>query len=239
MGQAVARGGHNLRTPSSPYTFIKEDMNGTNPKFDLRDAAGVKWKVKLGQEARPETAATRFLWAMGYAANEDYLLEDLRVENMPARLGQHWIAPGGWLHGVRLKRADEKKIGTWQWRRNPFTGTRRPWNGLRVLMALINNWDLKDTNNGIYRDGDHQIYMVTDLGASFGASGANWALRKAKGNLESYARSRFIRRVMYTAVDFYEPARPCWLYLVHPRDFSSTRPNVGLAGTSRAPTSVG
>src|SRR3954447_24880071 len=45
------------------FTFVEEDSGGTNPKFDVTDSAGVKWKAKLGAEARPETVATRFVWA--------------------------------------------------------------------------------------------------------------------------------------------------------------------------------
>ena len=48
-------------------------------------------------------------------------------------------------HGARLKRDpdDLKKLGIWQWKNNPLQGTRE-FNGLRTLMAVINNWDLKD-----------------------------------------------------------------------------------------------
>ena len=52
--------------PQGPYTFIKEDLDGSNPKFVVKDSNGVKWKVKLGLEARPETVATRLVWAVGY-----------------------------------------------------------------------------------------------------------------------------------------------------------------------------
>src|SRR5258707_2128099 len=45
--------------PHADYTFIKEDMNGTSSKFYARDSNGIEWLVKLGVEARPETAATR------------------------------------------------------------------------------------------------------------------------------------------------------------------------------------
>jgi hypothetical protein len=43
-------------------------------------------------------------------------------------------------------------------------------------MALMNNWDLKDDNNAVYlekhKDGlSEQIYLVSDLGASFGTTG--------------------------------------------------------------------
>src|SRR5215469_4309646 len=69
--------------PHTTYTFIKEDLDGTNPKFDVRDENDVKWKVKLGAEARPEVVASRLVWAVGYYADEDYFVPDLRVENMP------------------------------------------------------------------------------------------------------------------------------------------------------------
>src|SRR5579862_1259528 len=209
------------RQPHGPFTFEKEDLDGTNPKFVVRDADGMKWKVKLGVEARPETVATRLVWAVGYAANEDYFLPDLRVKNMPPRLhrGQKLISPDGSMHNVRLKREDEKKIGEWKWRRDPFTGTRE-WNGLRVMMAVLNNWDLKDENNSIYRDAEaERVYMVSDLGASFGTPAASWPLSKAKGNLDSYRRSPFIRRETSTTVDFSVAGRPKYVYLVHPRNY--------------------
>jgi hypothetical protein len=79
-------GGHS-RAPHGVFTFIKEDLDGTNPKFSVKDQDGVKWKVKLGEEAQPETVATRFLWAMGYFADEDYYLPELQVRDMPSRLG--------------------------------------------------------------------------------------------------------------------------------------------------------
>ena len=92
--------------PRGTFTFEKEDLNGTNPKFDVRDQDGVKWKVKLGEEARPETVASRFVWSVGYFADEDYFLPDFKVEGMPAHLhrGGNLIAPDGSMHNVRLKR---------------------------------------------------------------------------------------------------------------------------------------
>src|SRR5689334_12824532 len=49
--------------PKAPYRFEKEDLGGTNPKFDVTDANGVRWGVKLGPEAESETAASRLVWA--------------------------------------------------------------------------------------------------------------------------------------------------------------------------------
>src|ERR1700730_16745420 len=42
--------------PAGTFTFVKEDKEGTSPKFDIVDGQGVHWKAKLGEEARSETA---------------------------------------------------------------------------------------------------------------------------------------------------------------------------------------
>lgn len=210
--------------PRGTFVFVKEDLDGTNPKFVVRDQDGVKWKVKLGLEARPETAASRIVWAAGYFANEDYFVADLQVSGMPPRLhrGQKLISPDGSVHNVRLKREenDEKKIGEWKWRYDPFTGTRE-LNGLRVLMALINNWDLKDVNNAVYSVGAERVYMVSDLGASFGSAGRAWPRGKAKSNLDSYRHSKFIRKFKVNSVDLQGPARPMLIYVVNPKEYIS------------------
>jgi hypothetical protein len=203
--------------PHTVYTFEKEDLDGTSPKFVARDENGVRWKVKMGVEARPETVAARLIWAVGYSSNEDYFLPEIRVENMPAHLhrGQNFVGPPGTVHDVRLKRylEGEKKVGLWRWRDNPFVATKE-LNGLRVMMALVNNWDLKDDNNAIYRekdsgssDGTETVYMVSDLGASFGTTGLNWTQKISKGNLQSFSHSKFISKVTPQDVDFKVPSR--------------------------------
>jgi hypothetical protein len=216
--------GGKKHAPNGTFTFVKEDLNGTNPKFDVVDGDGVKWKVKLGIEARPETVVSRIVWAVGYSTNEDYFMRDLRVDGMPAHLrrGQKLVDSDGSMHNVRLKRESkgEKKIGTWQWRDDPFLGSRE-LSGLKVLMALVNNWDLKDENNAIYQDGSERVFMVSDLGASFGSAGRAWPKQKAKDNFDSYSRSKFIRRETPEFVDFQVPARPQWEYLVNPREYLS------------------
>jgi hypothetical protein len=199
--------------PNGTFTFVKEDLDGTNPKFVVRDQDGIKWKVKLGIEAQPETVASRIVWAVGYYANEDYFVSDLRVKEMPSHLhrGQNLIAPDGSVRNVRLKREDEKKIGEWQWKHDPFNGTRE-LNGLKVVMALINNWDLKNENNAIYQEDDEQIYLVSDLGASFGTTGRGWPAHRGKGDLSSYTRSKFIRKTTVDTVDFETPSAPSFMY---------------------------
>ena len=203
--------------PRGTMTFLEEDFKGTNPKFEVRDQEATKWTVKLGVEVRPETAAVRLLWAAGYFTPEDYFVSTLEVENMPAHLkrGQDLVGPGGVIKNVRLKRhpKGKKKIGTWRWKHNPFIGTRE-FNGLRVMMALMNNWDLKDENNAIYEGPDppRKIYLVSDLGSTFGTTGRSWTHAISKGNLKSYSHSRFISKTTPQFVDFSTPSRPALIY---------------------------
>jgi hypothetical protein len=196
--------------PHPPFTFVKEDAKGSNPKFEVQDAEGEKWKVKLGVEARPETAATRLLWAVGYFTDQDYFLPELKVENLPTlKRGQEFVKPGGIIVGARLKRHPKhtEKNGVWHWGNNPFTGTRE-LNGLRVMMSLVNNWDLKDENNAVYLDketGNH-LYLVDDVGASFGTMGYRLGSGRGKGDLGAYKHSKFISHIHKDSVDFGTPA---------------------------------
>src|SRR5262249_53662864 len=135
--------------PKGTLTFVEEDMEATSPKFVVKDEAGVKWKVKLGPEAQPEIVATRLLWAAGYFVDEGYYRPQIKVENLTRlRRGREFVSVGGIVNGARLERdpKGDKKIGDWDWFDNPFTGTKE-LNGLRIMMALINNWDLKKENN--------------------------------------------------------------------------------------------
>ena len=206
--------------PHGPFTFVKEDLEGSNPKFTVRDRDGVKWKVKLGLEAQPETVASRIVWAAGYFADEDYFVPGLPVTGLPVlQRGQEFADLTGSVHNARLKREQSRhKVGTWQWRADPFFGTRE-WNGLRIMMALINNWDLKDENNAILQEGRDRIYMISDLGASFGSAGRAWPYEKGKGDLETYSRSRFIRRITPAFVNFETPARPQYEFVVNPKEY--------------------
>src|SRR5215831_16628248 len=145
--------GSEERMPKAPFTFIAEDMNGSNPKFDVRDANDIKWKVKLGVEAQPETAVSHLLWAIGYFTDEDYYVPEFTVGGMKKlHRGNDMISKDGSIHGARFKRDNkgEKRSEEWKWDNNPFVGTKE-FQGLKVAMILFNNWDIKDINNKIIR----------------------------------------------------------------------------------------
>jgi len=210
--------------PKGPFKFVKEDLNGTNPKFVITGGDGVKWKVKLGEEAHPETVASRLVWAAGYFADEEYFLPGFQVEGIPSSLrrGAKFIEANGIVHDARLKRylKGEEKSGTWQWKANPFSGTRE-FNGLRIMMALINNWDLKDVNNTVYVYEGKRIYLVSDLGASFGTTGRSVTRAESKGNLDAYKDSKFISKVGDEGVNFSVPSRPAMIHVFEAPEFKS------------------
>ena len=201
--------------PKAPYTFLDESKSGTNPKFDVNDANDKKWRVKLGEEAMPEVVASRLLWAMGYFANDDYLLPEATVANLKLRRGGDQVR-NGTVTRARFARkpGGEKKIGIWQWKDNPFVGTRE-FNGLRVMMAVLNNWDLKDVNNAVYSDSKtgQQLFLVSDVGATFGSNGLEFSKERAKGNIDSFKDSKFVTKVTATTVSFGTPSSPTGVLL--------------------------
>ena len=197
------------------FTFVKEDMHATSPKFDVVDGHGVHWKVKLGEERSSETAATRFLWAAGYFVDEDYYLAKLKVRHMrKLHRGQNFVSADGTVRRARLERTskDVKKVGDWDWFKNPFLG-QRELNGLRVMMSLVNNWDLDQKNNSIDAMGGERRYVVSDVGASFGNTGN--MLTRSKSAPKDYAESTFIENPTSPLVDFVLHSRPFFLSVIN------------------------
>lgn len=201
--------------PNGKFTFVKEDARGTSPKFEVRDDHGVLWKVKLGQEPQSETAATRLLWAAGYFVDEDYYLAEFKVTSMPKlNRGGKFVSADGTVHRARLERKSKEteEVGTWDWFANPLPG-RRELNGLRVMMSLVNNWDLSTVNNSIYQIGGERRYVVTDLGATLGKTGNNFT--RSKSSPKDYALSKFIQKSNSEFVDFVMHSRPFFLSVIN------------------------
>jgi hypothetical protein len=74
-------------------------------------------------------------------------------------------------------------------------------------MVMVNNWDLKTSNNTVYdvqAEGDdpRSVYVVKDLGASFGKS--SWPFfGSTRNDLDGFTRERFIDRVDGNRVMFH------------------------------------
>jgi len=221
------QGGERHSPHRTIFSFVKEDLSGTNPKFIVTDQSGVKWKIKLGAEAKPEVAASRLVCAVGYFTPEDYYLPELQVTGMPTQLhrGKQFVSAEGTMRAARLQRMEisDDKSGNWAWKGSAFDGSRE-LNGLRVLMALINNWDLKDVNNKILEKTIHdsidspkqEVYVVSDLGASFGPTGIVLGKSRSRGNLAAYRFSKFVTKVTPSYVDFATPSRATWLEAFNP-----------------------
>jgi hypothetical protein len=202
--------------PRAPFTFLGERKHDSNPKFDARDADGHKWRVKLGAEARPEVAASRLLWAVGYYTDDDYVLPSATIPNLHLHHTAHSVQDGDVVIDALFRRKphSEKRIAAWAWKQNPFLGTRE-FNGLRVMMALLNSWDLKTENNAVYSgpESDRQFFLVTDIGASFGTNSVRIKNANGKGNAKQYAKSKFITHTTATTVSFATPAPATTLLL--------------------------
>jgi hypothetical protein len=170
--------------PRPPFRFIREDGRGTSPKVLVRDVRGALWEVKFGKEVKTEVFATRFASALGYYSDVTHYVARGRIlrAHRLKRAAKH-IDERGWFRSARFEYRDPSvrflKDGAWTWRNNPFIGTRQ-FNGMKVLVMLLSNWDNKDasdrsSNVGIVerRRGQQteRIYYVMDWGGSMGKWG--------------------------------------------------------------------
>jgi hypothetical protein len=184
-------GGESMRPDLRRITFLKEEKGGYSKKYRVRDGSGRKWVAKIGKEAQSETSAVRLLWGVGYLTEVNYLV--LRV-TIPGK---------GTFTNVRFEaRPDNwKRVGEWNWKQNPFVSPPE-YQGLKVMMALINNWDLKDSNNVLIEvpgnRGTELRYVISDLGATFGHASTTplfWRITRSRNNPKNYAKSDFLEKV--------------------------------------------
>ena len=178
-------GGAAMRPDLRRITFIKEEKGGYSKKYRVRDGAGREWVVKIGKEAQSETSAVRLLYGLGYLTEINYLVPRVTI-------------PGkGTFSNVRFEARNLKRAGEWKWKKNPFVGTPE-LQGLKIMMAMINNWDLKDSNNVILKDGNELRYAISDLGATFGHASTTplfWRFTRSRNNPANYAKSNFFEKV--------------------------------------------
>ena len=177
-------------------TFVSDQKGGFSTKYRIKDAAGREWVTKIGDEAQSETAAVRLLSALGYKTETVYLLPNLTI-------------PGkGSFTNVRIEARPEnvKRMDRWQWDKNPFRGTRE-LQGLKILMAFLNNWDMKSDNNVVLKTDDQLQYVISDLGVSFGKTGNNglpvfWRLGRSRNVPPEFAESEFVKELEKGEIKF-------------------------------------
>jgi hypothetical protein len=185
-------GSRRAEAPSTDdvYTVLRLDKTGYSRGYDVRGADGREWAVKVGDEVQSEIVLSRIFWALGYYQPQTFYLTGWQLagewekEGEPARF--------------RLK-SDHESDGEWAWLENPFTGT-RPLQGLVAISLVLNNWDLKTSNNRVYRlRGDNaepaKRYVVQDLGASLGKPRGLPHYRGTRNDIEDYEDLTLIRRV--------------------------------------------
>lgn len=199
-------GGDEKKPDLSNVTFVKDGTTGYSVKWDVRDGAGKKWVVKLGNEARPETAANRLLWAVGYPTETVYLAPCAHIKGAPKPRKEVKRCEGDGYADVRFEaRGDGVKRGAnWEWKSNPFVG-KRELNGLLVMMALLNNWDLKTENNVLLQvskpDGSTELqYVISDVGATFGKTGGPFS--HSRNEPEKYVKTKFVEGTKGNRVKF-------------------------------------
>jgi len=200
------------RIRRSRYELIAVDDSGYSPGYDVRDAKGTRWSVKLGIEAQPEIVASRVLWAIGYHQPPTYLLTKWELA----------ARKGGIQDVARFRResTDGKAVSDWSWYENPFVTT-QPFRGLVVANLILNNWDWKTSNNKVYdittgRGGPRRSYVVRDLGASLGKTTFPTFLKwipfrgvrqGSRNDLEGFEEQGFIKGVEGRRVEFHYRGR--------------------------------
>jgi hypothetical protein len=189
-----------------PFWFVAHKTSGVNPGYDVTDATGRLWSVKLGVEAQSEVTSSRILWAMGFHQPATYFVESWTLEGVDA--------------GVKTKARFRTDTAThvagdeWDWYDNPFTDT-QAFRGLIVAQMILNSWDLKTSNNRVYEAVEpsaspRRLFVVRDLGSSLGKSKQHRlfsmldvrGFQGSKNDLEGFEQQGFIKNVEGDRVDF-------------------------------------
>jgi hypothetical protein len=185
--------------PDVRYAFEGKDELGFSVSYDVKSPDGIEWIAKIGPEAQTEVVVSRLLWGLGYHQPPIYYLPSWEVELEDGELREESEARFR-PKLDRLERADEY----WSWKDNPFIGA-RPFNGLLVVLLMLNSTDLKDDNNSIYELREPWPYegappsravdrwfVVRDLGAALGETGKLYPRRNW---IDGFEREEFISGV--------------------------------------------
>jgi hypothetical protein len=193
-------GSDEMKPDLSNITFIERDAAGHNKKYRIKDGAGHVWVAKLGSETRPETAAVRLLYGLGYETEINYLVPELTIPTI------------GTFKNVRLEARPDgvKRLDQWSWKQNPFVGTNE-LQGLEIMQVFMTNYDLLDMQNKVLKvkgpNGPELHYIISDLGSTFGRFGSNnlpifFRLGRSDNNPRAWNKAKFIKGVKNGRIQF-------------------------------------
>jgi hypothetical protein len=188
-------GGEAMKPDLIKVTLVEERESASAARFRVRDGSGREWMVKVGGEAQAEVAAGRIVWAVGYYTDVTYLVPQVE------------IAGRGTFQNARFEARPKgfKRLDEWMWDDNPFVGTLE-FQGLKVLLALLDNWNLKNENTKILFVRDDEAgrselrYIISDFDVKLdktAAAPSMWHLPQGKS-----AGPRFIEKVKDNLIDF-------------------------------------
>jgi hypothetical protein len=184
--------------PHASFTFKSPKKHGTSPGMVVTDARGREWHVKQGREGQPEVVVSRILSAVGYHQPPVYYVPSFSV------VTAHGLSTerGG---RFRLTMSHLRHAGSWKWEECPFIGT-PPYQGLLVILVMLNSADLKNANNAFYlvdaADGARRWFVVRDLGTSLGDTAR---YDPVPNDLTLFGRHRFITGIAggYVRFDYH------------------------------------
>jgi hypothetical protein len=182
--------------PEATFSFRHAKTHGVSPGLTVTDAGDREWSVKVGPEGPVEVVVSRVLSAVGYHQPPVYFLKTFRMKD------EHGLRtlPGG---RFRPRVKELKELDDWSWQENPFVGT-KPYQGLLVILMLLDSSDLKNSNNSMYefkpKEGwPRRWYVVRDLGTALGETGR---LDPKRNDPDIFERHKFISGVHDGFVEF-------------------------------------
>jgi hypothetical protein len=196
-------GGQQLAPPKdAKYKFKAKDELGFSVSYDVIGPDGTEWSAKIGPEAQTEVVVSRLLWGLGYHQPPIHYLPswNLVQDNGDARKESEA------RFRAKLEYLERQKE-YWSWKDNPFLGT-RPFNGLLIVLLILNSTDLKDDNNSIYDvkqpvpgavPGVRRWFVVRDIGAALGDTGKLFPRRNW---IEGFEQESFIEGVKDGRIEF-------------------------------------
>jgi hypothetical protein len=143
---------------------------------------------------------------MGYHQPPSYFVHSFKLTGMDAGVKE--------TARFRADVDQYRAVGDWSWSGNAFKNT-KPFKGLIVAQLVLNNWDLKTTNNRVYEASvatvaPKKLYMVRDLGASLGRSKQSTFFKTlgtpgaqgSKNDVDDFVQQGFIKKADGDKVSF-------------------------------------